>query len=634
MGINGEEFLPRHLLDLDPDIYMSNNFVVLDLETTIKDGTPDARNPNNSIVTATWVCGLEEEEHFVRGNEYDMGGLVTAISNADFFVAHNSKFEYKWLKRCGLDLYPHLAYCTQIGEYVYLSNRVKTGDLKLGSLAKRYLGEAKEPYVDLCMGGGVCPSELPESLLENRNRMDVHQTRKIFLQQRELLKRNNLLPTAFTRNILTPALADIENRGCHLGKARVDEEFNKESQALAEVEQEMLTLLQGYSPTSPKQMSEFIYDVLKFKPLKKGRGKNATEIRSTSKDVLDKLQPTNAKQRLFLELKRRHSEHNAAVTKNLRFFKSVVDNTEDSVFFFKFNQTVTRTQRLSSSGVKMAGIEGSIQGQNIPRKYKKLQVARKEGWKVVEIDGAQLEFRVGGHLGRDVTAIQAIVDGFDVHKFTASVLNKCDLNQVTKAMRTSAKMDTFKPLYGGTMGSKAQQEYYEAFRLRYTGITNTQLRWQDLAIRDKYITSETGLRFYYPDARLLPSGYCPAFPSICNYQVQSLATADIIPIAIVYMWHAMRNMEAFLTNTVHDSIIAESPDEELDELLEIGEWAFLTKVYEYLKKVYDIEFVAPLGIGFTAGYGWSEGEEIERAVAPPYRLAGVDYSALETSTEK
>ncbi|AUR90211.1 hypothetical protein NVP1139A_43 [Vibrio phage 1.139.A._10N.261.48.C6] len=621
--------LPGFLEDLDPNVYLGDNFVVLDFETTVVNKSPDPRDPRNNIVTATWCTGLYGKLKFVRGNEMEMGELVRDINKADFLVAHNTKFELGWLKRAGLDLYSVLCYCTQIGEYVYLSNRVKQGDLRLNNIVKRYFGEEKEHFIDICMRGGVCPSEMPASLIKARNISDVDMTRRLFIKQRERLRRTGLLPTAFTRNILTPALVAIEAKGEHLSSERVQDEFGKAIVGLQTAEQSLSAILKGYSPTSPKQMSEFVYDVLKFKPVKKGKGRNATELRNVAKDTLAQLKPTNKKQREFLELKNLHSGYNADVTKNLKFFKSVVDNREDNVFYFSFNQTVTATQRLSSSGWKQEGLEGSIQGQNIPRRFKYLFTARKEGWKKVEIDGAQLEFRVAGHLGRDVTAIQAIVDDFDVHTYTASIINGIEENEVTKALRTGAKADTFKPLYGGTKGTPEQMRYYEAFKLRYSGITGKQLDWTSMACRDKMLITETGLRFYYPNASMTSSGYCPAFQTICNYSVQSLATADIIPIAIVYIWHAMRHMEAFLTNTVHDSIVAESPDEELEELREIGKWAFLTKVYEYLKRVYNIEFVAPLGTGFTAGEGWSEGEELVDAVAPPYKLEGVDYSALE-----
>jgi len=107
----------------------------------------------------------------------------------------------------------------------------------------------------------------------------------------------------------------------------------------------------------------------------------------------------------------------------------------------RFNQTQTATHRLSSSGT-----DYSCQFQNFPRAYKPVFKARHEGWLVGEGDGAQLEFRVAAHLGRDEVALNDCRTGADIHRFTASVLNNCKEEEVTKEQRQAAKADTFKPL--------------------------------------------------------------------------------------------------------------------------------------------------------------------------------------------
>ena len=87
---------------------------------------------------------------------------------------------------------------------------------------------------------------------------------------------------------------------------------------------------------------------------------------------------------------------------------------------------------------------------------------------VGEGDGAQLEFRVAAHLGRDEQALTDIRDKVDIHSFTAAVIG---------CSRQEAKADTFKPLYGGQSGTKAQQSYYAAFKSKYSGIADAQSAW-------------------------------------------------------------------------------------------------------------------------------------------------------------
>ncbi len=118
------------------------------------------------------------------------------------------------------------------------------------------------------------------------------------------------------------------------------------------------------------------------------------------------------------------------------------------------------------------------------------------------------------------------------------------------------------------------------------------------------------------------SGYVTNTTQICNYSVQGFATADIIPIALTYLWHALRvaGVQSFIVNTIHDSAVLEVHPDEVDIVREIAVKCFTTDVYTYLKEVYNIEFNVPLGTGFKAGKHWTEGDEIEEAVPPPYKL--------------
>lgn len=621
------EYLPKFLSDLDPDVYLSDNFLTLDLETTTQGdgGSPDATFEQNDIVTAAWTVYGEDDEQFIRGGICDMAPLIMACYDVDYIVAHNGKFDIKWLIRAGISPEKILLADTMLAEMVLTGNLKvggANGGLSLGALMGEYFGERKAPYVDLCMKSGICPSEIPASKLEKRNRKDIHQTEKLWLELRNRMVEEDVLPLFYTRCLLSPCLADIELNGVHLDKKKVLEEHAKASEEIAKVREELDLMLQGYSPTSPKQMGEFLYDVLKFKA-PKVRG---VEVRKTDKETLAKFKPKTKKQEKFLALKKVFGQLNADLTKNLDYFYGVVLERDDAIFYAQFNQAQTKTHRLSSSGISakfdMFDKAKSIQLQNSPRKYKPLYSARKKGWKVIELDGAQIEFRVAGYIGQDVRICQDIVDEVDVHTITASILNDCTEEEVRaqKATapkgadwRTLAKPDTFKPLYGGQYGTDAQMAYYEAFKEKYPGITKAQQQWERTVLREKKITHETGITFHYPACNMSSSGYNAEFPSICNYPVQNLATAEVVPVAVVATWHILKamEMEAFICNTVHDSEIIEAPEHELEEVYEIGKWAFLWWVYEYLDVVYDIQFNVPLGVGYQAGDYWGVCDELD-----------------------
>lgn len=439
--------------------YLSNNYLVLDFETTnINKGSP--REPNNRIVMASWAVGQAHPSYKKNkgilskfGGEFTQADLTRDIEQADFIVAQFTKFELQWLTRCGIELHKVLCYDTIIGAYVQDGNRKTSRDLS--SLARRYGVPEKFSLISKMITGGVCPSVIPKSLLRRYCEQDVDTTHKIFLKQRQELLEQGLLPTAFTRNIFTPVLADIELHGLFLDTELVEELYNTAIAELVQIERELDLFGKGINWGSGPQVAHFVYEDLGFEELKDRRGNfirnkpskqfpNGTP--KVDADTLLNLKATNKKQRRFIELKGRYSKLSKSISTYLRLFKEACDNN-NGYLFGTFNQTVTQTHRLSSSSPNF---------QNFDRKLKKVFTSRNrdKGWKIGERDAAQLEFRVAAFLGDDAVARQSIADAEDVHGFTASIIFKKEWDKVKddmsspkrKAIRTDSKEHTFKPL--------------------------------------------------------------------------------------------------------------------------------------------------------------------------------------------
>lgn len=583
----------------DPTLYLGSNYLVLDKETTnIQYG--NAVEEENSLVLSSWT--YQGKTTSIYNNEFHQDELLSDIESADFLVGHNIKFDLKWLKRCGLDLTNVVIYDTMIGEYVLKGNTALLSDLGLGKTSERYGFGSKDPFVDICMKGKVCPSEMPRSFLIRRCEKDILQTEQIFLKQRENLRKYGLLPVFYTRCLLTPCLADMEMEGMALDAEAVMEEYRSTSVAYQEAQRQFEELSGGINPRSPKQMCAFVYGELGFKPIKV-RGE---EKLSASAAILAQLKATNKKQRYFLELQKRISKLNARLTKSLNKFKECVEN--EDILYAEFNQTITKTHRLSSSGTKY-----KTQFQNLPREYKPLLQAKEDGWYMVEVDGAQLEFRVAAFLGQDPQAVDDIMNDFDVHTFTAQTLTEAG----QETSRQEAKAHSFKPLFGGMSGTKAEQAYYEAFKDKYKGIAQAQKSWTYDVLRSKCLRIASGLVAYWKDTKMSKSGYITNTTQIYNLPVQSLATADIIPIAIVQLWRRMKKagLQSRLVNTVHDSVIAEVHPDEVEVYKELALPAFSSDVYTYLETVYGIRFNVPLGVGIKIGYNWGKAdEELAKAI--------------------
>lgn len=313
-----------------------------------------------------------------------------------------------------------------------------------------------------------------------------------------------------------------------------------------------------------------------------------------------KLRATTKAQKKFLELFKKSKSLYNELTKYLRKFNDC-SRESNGLLTGQFNQTNTQTHRISSSGKNY-----STQFQNFPRSYKPVFTARRDKWLIGECDGAQLEFRVAAHLGRDDTALEDIEAQTDIHNVTAGIIG---------VSRQDAKAHTFKPLYGGRSGTNREQEYYKFFRDKYKGITDTQYKWIDEVVANGTLRTEWGLRYYWPNTKMDRSGYVNNTTAICNYPVQALATAEIIPIALTIFWHRLKRsgLQMFIVNTIHDSIIVELPESEIREFHDLAKQCLIDDVYPYLEKVYGMKFTVPLGAGVKVGSHWN-GEDCHKYV--------------------
>lgn len=610
-----KEELPEFLVKPDPNTYLSENFVVLDFETTNLD-KGDPNNPDNRLVLAVWYDNSTGETFSQWGSEYEMGELVRACERADFIVAHNAKFELGWLKRCGLDISNIVSFCTQIGEYVLLGNRHKR--LTLNACAERRGLGAKEGLVSAMIDNGICPSEIPEEWLEKYCRQDVALGTRLLFAVRQELQEEDMLPLVYTRCLFTPVLVDLESKGVHLAKDRVEALYRRYYRELSELQIRMAELTGGINTASGKQVGKYLYETLGFKIPKDYRGNPMLTPKGapkTDSETISKLVPKTRKQKEFINLYRQINEKESAMSKTIRPFYECVTQTPEGVLYANFNQTVTSTHRLSSTGKRFRA-----QLQNIARTLKPLVSARNPEWLIGEADEGQLEYRAAVELGRDAQGRKDIADGVDAHAFTASIIypdewsNPDISSKARKSLRTAAKAHTFKPLYGGESGTENERAYYKAFKEKHKGITALQERWKSEVLNTKKLKTVTGLKFYWPDTRVTRSGYVTNTTSICNYPVQNLATAEIVPVGVTYLWHRMRanNMQSFLTNTVHDSAVAEIFPPERELFSDLAVKAFTEDVILYLREVYEIDFETPLEAEVEFNTHWANSEEWEQ----------------------
>lgn len=616
--------LPTHLTHPDPEIFLSENYLTLDLETTNED-KGDPANQANSIVSAGWLVSRPGEEavyHTRRADQFHLPELVAAVEAADFVVAHVAKFEAGWLARCGVDVRGLLFYDTAIGDYVLSGNR--TGDrwagrpwlLSLHDCLKRYgLPSHKKDIASQMIRNGTLTEEIPKHWLAEYLKSDVIMTDKLFRRQRDELVAEGLLPVHLTRCLSVPTLAMMEPRGFCLDPDRVRWVGREMKMRLDAEEKELEEITGGINLRSPPQKRDYLYSTLKFPVPKKANGQpmvtKKTGLPSTDEKALDALVPKTQKQQQFVDGLRKFNKVNSAWSKYLNKFVACVETEEEPILYCSFNQTKTSTHRTSSTGKKYAA-----QFQNFDNRFKPVFCAREPGWSVGEADYAQLEYRVAVFLGDDANGRRDIAQKVDAHGFTASIIFEeawgGDLSPFErKGYRTKSKAHTFKPLYGGQSGTDAEQRYYKAFRDKHQGITDVQQEWIDEVLRTGKLVTRTGLVFYWPDTKVQRSGYVTNTTSICNYQVQMLATADIVPVGVVYLDALLHyaGLRTFVVNTVHDSGVAEVAPGEEETWEYLAQQGMVKATLRYLRLVYGIDFDVPLEVEVSNNAHWSGNPE-------------------------
>lgn len=584
-----------------PDYY-TKNYIVVDFETTNLDkGSPYVEE--NEVVVAFWYDGANNVYKYAIGNVQEE--LLEDLSSCELLIAHNSSFELGWLDRLGHDIYSTDVWCTQIAEYVLRGN-IK-GELSLDSIAKaRKLGH-KGDTVSKLIKAGVNPKNIPVHWLARYCKKDVILSHRLFLRQREEIHKRGLKNVLFARNFLTPVLVSIEKEGLGIDKDKVVEKYHSLTSREIELQQAFRSRYGEVNPKSGPQMRELIYNTLKFRPVRTSYGKpkvtKGGEL-PTDAVTLASLAANTNKQKEFLSLRNELVKIQDLKSKYLSKFYECV--TQDSgILQAKFNQTVTATHRLSSSGRKY-----KVQLQNPPRHLKEIFIPKRgDDYVLIEVDYAKLEYVVAVCLARDEAGISDIRNGVDAHAITAAKIfpdtwgtfGDIMESKERKEIRTAAKPYTFKPLYGGESGTPEQKSYYEFFKNKHKQITAMQEGWLDTVLRTKQLTTVTGLVFYWPEARLSNSGYIPVKSSVYNYPIQMFATADISQMgaALLSRHITEANMRAHLVNVVHDSVWAEVHKADVENFKVMAQFCLVDGAMRAMKQLYDFDFVIPLEIEFT-----------------------------------
>jgi len=316
--------------------------------------------------------------------------------------------------------------------------------------------------------------------------------------------------------------------------------------------------------------------VLKLRPTGKKTGTGAD---STDKDVLDQLAEESEVPGLILNIRQRSKIKNTYLDKILPALDT------DSRLRTNFNIHSTTSGRLSSSG--------KLNMQQLPRDNPAVKgcIKARPGYKIVSMDLTTAEVYVAAVLSGDKKLQQVFIDGGDFHSTVAKMVFKItcaieDIKAQYPHLRQGAKSTTFGILYqagaytvarqikkeSGVICTEEQaQEYINDYFKQFRQLK----KWID---ENKSFIQDNGFTYsHFGRKRRLPNVFSSdrgirshTIRSGINFLVQSPAS-DVNLLAAIEMMDYIEEhqMGARIFALVHDSILAEVPDDEVDRYCKI-----------------------------------------------------------------
>ncbi|MEH7379694.1 DNA polymerase I [Bacillus sp. JJ1533] len=392
---------------------------------------------------------------------------------------------------------------------------------------------------------------------------------------------------------LSLILADMEATGVKVDVERLKAMGEELKQHLQELEQKIYELAgEEFNINSPKQLGVILFEKLQLTVYKKTKTGY-----STSADILEKL----AKEHEIIDYILHYRQVGKLQSTYIEGLLKVVHEDTCKVHT-RFQQALTQTGRLSSTDPNL---------QNIPirleegRKIRQAFVPSKKDWLMFAADYSQIELRVLAHIANDENLIHAFTNDLDIHTKTAMDVFHVKEDEVTSNMRRQAKAVNFGIVYGISDFGLSQN----------LGITRKEAGH----FIERYFTSFPGVKEYMEDIveDVRQKGYVSTLlhrrryiPEITarNFNVRSFAertamntpiqgsAADIIKKAMIDMVARLKEekLKAKLLLQVHDELIFEAPEEEIEVLKKI--------VPEVMENA--ISLKVPLKVDYAYGKTW------------------------------
>ena len=496
-------------------------------------------------------------------NEDELPQIKTLLSNPEIKKhGYDLKEDYILLKPYEIEL-NSMDFDITIAEYLIDSK--SSTSYECSAIAMKYLTRKIKSKEDL-LGKGAKAKKFDEIEFDELSAYigDILNTvNGVYLKMEEKLKETEMDGLFYHVEMpLVEVLGSMEYIGMKVDKDQLNELKEKFTTIINELENEIFELAgEPFNINSPKQLGVVLFEKLGLPVIKKTKTGY-----STNAEVLEKLRDKH-------EIIDKITEYRQIVKLNSTYVEGLLKiiNPKTGRIHSSFNQTITTTGRISSTEPNM---------QNIPVKTEMGRDIRKvfvadENCKLVDADYSQVELRVLAHMSGDENMIDAFKHGEDIHSKTASQIFDVDIKDVTSKQRIEAKAINFGIIYGKTDFGLSQdlnipvttaKAYIDSYFNKYPKIKEFMDEAVESATETGYATTILNRRRYIPEIKasnFIVRNQGKRFAM--NAPIQGSA-ADIIKVAMVNVYNKLKenNMKSKLILQVHDELIVEAVDEELE----------------------------------------------------------------------
>lgn len=623
-GITDSDHLKKFL---KAAIASPNPFIGLDSETT-------GLYPRNGYVLGVSLSYERDHGAYIDSDCIDdeASALFQELFNKKTVVFHNAKFDLAFMRYHFNWEFPQyedtmlLHYC--------IDENPGTHGLKQLALQLTDYGDYEQPMYEWIdeyrKKTGVLKDDftfdlIPFDIIKTYAAIDAVVTFLIYAKLKPAVTKNKKLNQVYN-GILIPAssfLIDVQDNGVPFDLERLkfaQQEMQKSiDESIEELYKEPKVRefeeAQGkpFNPNSVMQLRSFLFDYVGLQPIGK---KTSTGANSTDAEVLKELAEQHHIPRLILNIRQKSK------IKNTYLDKIIPQLDRDGRLRTNFNIHGTTSGRLSSSG--------KLNLQQLPRDNSAVKgsIKASPGHKIVAVDLTTAEVYVAAVLSNDKELMNVFSSGGDFHSTIAKKVFglPCEVSEVKALyplLRQAAKAITFGIMYGAGPSKISWQvtkdakdngmdyvfteddakEAIKAYFKQFHGLKNWITKNQEFIAKNGYIYSYFGRKRRLPNVLSTDGGIkSHAIRSGLNFLVQSPAS-DVNLLAGIEMNQYIKRsgMKARIFALVHDSILAEVPENEVD--------TYISKLKEFIKTDRGLSIPGcAIGCDFEVGDDYSFGK--------------------------